>query len=140
MGKKFAAYDAQGDIYAYYDDIDSPVPSGVTSVLKITDTQWQTCIATPGYRVRSDALVAPVTLTTAEIAARQAASAWSAYQASAKAALDASDLTILRCCESGVAVPAVWATYRKALRTIVGATAGDPTQPLPAKPAYPAGT
>lgn len=65
---------------------------------------------------------------------------WFAYQAQAQTALDASDLTILRCYENAVAVPAAWSTYRKALRAIVSTTSGDPSQPLPAKPAYPAGT
>ncbi len=66
--------------------------------------------------------------------------AWPIYQASAQAALTESDKTILRCYENAVAVPAAWATYRKALRAIVGAASGDPAQPLPTKPAYPAGT
>ncbi|APD38433.1 hypothetical protein [Burkholderia pseudomallei] len=140
MGQKFAAFDAQGNISAHYDDVDSPVPAGVSNVIKISDAQWLACISTPGYMVKSGALVAPVPPTTAQIAAQQTAAAWSAYQASAKTALDVSDITILRCAEEAVAVPAAWITYRKALRAIVGAEAGDPTQPLPTKPAYPSGT
>lgn len=69
-----------------------------------------------------------------------AAQLWAAYQAQAQAALTESDKTALRCYENAVALPAAWATYRKALRTIVGASSGDPAQPLPTKPAYPAGT
>jgi len=65
---------------------------------------------------------------------------WARYQVQAQAALDKSDITILRCTENAVSVPAAWATYRKALRAIVGAATGDPTQPLPTQPAYPAGT
>lgn len=65
---------------------------------------------------------------------------WSSHQAQAKAALDASDITVLRCVEHGVAVPAEWATYRADLRAIVSASTGDATQPLPTRPAYPAGT
>jgi len=139
MGQKYAAYSAQGAITAYYDSVDSPLPTGLTAI-EITDAQWQTCISQQGWTVANGALVAPVPATTAQIAAQQAAAAWSAYQSSAKAALDVSDITILRCAENAVAVPAAWATYRKALRAIVSATSGDPTQPLPAKPAYPAGT
>lgn len=65
---------------------------------------------------------------------------WGDHQASAKDALDLSDVTVLRCVENGVAVPPEWAVYRKALRAIVSAASGDPTQPLPTRPAYPAGT
>jgi hypothetical protein len=68
------------------------------------------------------------------------AQAWSSYQMSAQSALAESDRTILRCYENTVAVPATWATYRKALRAIVSAASGDATQPLPTKPQYPAGT
>lgn len=65
---------------------------------------------------------------------------WSAYRENAKAMLADSDEVIMRCYENGVAVPADWVSYRKALRTIVGASAGDSNQPLPTKPAYPVGT
>ena len=57
-------------------------------------------------------------------------------KANAQTALDASDVTILRCVEVGVSVPAAWATYRKALRAVIS----DPTQPFPVKPPYPVGT
>lgn len=69
-----------------------------------------------------------------------AAQLWSAHQAQAQSALDASDITMIRCVEHGVAVPAEWATYRGALRAIVRSASGDPTQPLPTRPAYPVGT
>jgi len=65
---------------------------------------------------------------------------WAAYQLQAKGALDESDITVLRCYEHAVVVPAEWSTYRAALRAIVSASSGDPTAPLPTKPAYPAGT
>lgn len=56
----------------------------------------------------------------------------------AKAAdmLFASDRTVLRCYENGVAVPAAWVSYRKALRAVVSGTSAT----LPTQPAYPAGT
>lgn len=79
-------------------------------------------------------------LTAAQLSAQQAANAWTVYQATAMAALADSDITILRCYESAVVVPAEWSSYRKALRTIISSTSGDATQPLPAKPAYPAGS
>ena len=65
---------------------------------------------------------------------------WTAYQATAQTALNKSDVTILRCAENSVTVPPAWATYRKALRAIVGAATGDPAKPLPTRPCFPAGT
>lgn len=69
-----------------------------------------------------------------------AAQQWQAHQALAMTALVESDRTVLRCYENGVPMPAEWSAYRKALRAIVGAASGDPAQPLPIRPAYPAGT
>ena len=54
----------------------------------------------------------------------------------AQAALDKSDVTILRCIENRVVVPAEWATYRKALRALVASGTGT----MPTQPAYPQGT
>lgn len=65
---------------------------------------------------------------------------WASHQTYALAALSESDRTVIRCYENGVPVPADWTAYRKALRAIVAAETGDPTQPLPAKPSYPVGT
>ncbi|MGF6879033.1 hypothetical protein [Paraburkholderia sp. MM5477-R1] len=136
MGQKFAALDAKTGIVVFYDSVVSPPPADV-SAIEITDEQYQAASSTPGYTISSGALEAP---TAAQLAAQQAAAAWSTYQAAAQAALDKSDLTIVRCTENAVTVPAAWATYRKALRAIVGAASGDPTQALPTKPAYPSGT
>ncbi|WP_318833713.1 tail fiber assembly protein [Burkholderia cepacia] len=82
----------------------------------------------------------PPTLTAAQVTAQQTSIAWEAYRASAQAALTESDKTILRCYENAVPVPGAWSTYRKALRAIVSASSGDPTQALPSKPSYPSGT
>ena len=65
---------------------------------------------------------------------------WATYQRTAMSALDASDRVIVRCAEHGVTVPDAWKAYRVALRAIASATSGDASQPLPAIPAYPAGT
>lgn len=65
---------------------------------------------------------------------------WPTYQSLARSLLTDSDITILRCVENAVQVPVEWASYRKALRKIVGAETGDSTAALPVKPAYPAGT
>ncbi len=84
MGKKFAAYDAQGSITAFYDDEDSPAPEGV-SAIEITEDQWQGCLCTPGYKVVGGHLVAPPPPTAAQILAAAQASQIaiieSAYQA-----------------------------------------------------------
>lgn len=56
----------------------------------------------------------------------------------ARAALDASDTTVLRCLEHAVAVPDEWQAYRATLRAIASG-ASTPTA-LPTRPAYPAGT
>lgn len=139
MGQKLAAYDAAGNIIAYYDTEDSPAPGGI-SVIEISEDEWRACIRTPGYTVAGGALVAPVPPTSAQIASQQAAADWAVYQQSAKAELDASDVTLMRCFENAVTLPAAWAAYRKSLRAIVGAASGDATQPMPTRPAYPAGT
>lgn len=56
----------------------------------------------------------------------------------AKAALDKSDMTALRCFKAGVAFPAEWQTYVLALRAIVAGT--STVTVLPTQPAYPVGT
>ena len=48
----------------------------------------------------------------------------------AREALEASDITVLRCVERGIAVPQAWAAYREALREVVRTGAGE----LPARP------
>lgn len=58
------------------------------------------------------------------------------YKALAQAALDRSDVTVVRCVSAGLAVPAEWQAYRVALRAIVNSGVG----PLPARPDYPAGS
>jgi hypothetical protein len=86
MGQKSAAYDSAGAITGFYDSIDSPVPAGVTA-LAITDAEWQTCLADPGYTVAGGALVAPAAPTPAQLLAEaqtsQMAVLQSAYQSAA---------------------------------------------------------
>ena len=97
MGQKFAAYNASGAITAFYDSIDSPVPSGVIAI-EITDAQWQECLATPGYTVANGDLVAPAAPTAAELAAQQLAAT--------VAAAFAAGLTI-----TSTSTPAINGTY-----------------------------
>ncbi|WP_426399037.1 hypothetical protein ACN9M1_22340 [Ralstonia sp. R-29] len=67
MTAKFAAYDLNGHITAYYDSIDSPVPEGVTNVIEITQDEWLACINQPGYTVVDGALGAPLPPTAEEL-------------------------------------------------------------------------
>jgi hypothetical protein len=75
-----------------------------------------------------------------EPASPTAAELWTTYQAEAKAAFAESDLVATRCFKAGVPYPTEWQAYDNSLRGIVRATAGDPTEPFPARPEYPAGT
>lgn len=59
--------------------------------------------------------------------------------AQAQAALDKSDITILRCYSANVTVPSAWEIYRAALRIIVNGTDTTSTS-LPIAPSYPSGT
>lgn len=73
MGQKFAAYDATGEIIAFYDDVDSPAPQGVNTIPLSTD-QWQACISGSGtYLVQNDALVLAPVDSNAELANAKAA-------------------------------------------------------------------
>lgn len=71
--KKFAAYDSQGHITAYYDSIDSPVPPSVTNAIEITQDEWLACINQPGYTVVNGTLVAPLPPTNEELLAESKA-------------------------------------------------------------------
>lgn len=119
-------------IQSFYDAL---AKAGITTPVCLT-TDGQTLTYNPGT---SDAEIAAVQ---AVFAAWDPASpSWTDYQATAAAALAESDKTVLRCGENQIPVPADWATYRKALRAIVGATT-PPTQipALPTRPDYPPGT
>ncbi|WP_185805567.1 phage tail assembly chaperone [Achromobacter denitrificans] len=69
MRQKFAGYDSQGTIVAFYDSVDSPLPSGVDAI-EITLEEWQACLADPGWTVANGALVAPLPPSAAELAAQ----------------------------------------------------------------------
>jgi hypothetical protein len=68
ISQKAAAYNVDGGIVAFYDSLASPVPDGVT-VIDITDDEWQTCLAEPGWTVQGGALVPPEPLTGDELLA-----------------------------------------------------------------------
>ena len=57
-----------------------------------------------------------------------------ALRAQAQAALDKSDVQVLRCYEGGAPLPATWVAYRQQLRDIVSEKAAGP---VPEHPAWP---
>ncbi|WP_431819610.1 phage tail protein [Burkholderia sp. F1] len=94
MGKKFAAFDAQGNITAFYDSVDSPVPQGV-SVIGISNEQWSDLInaQSSGKRLVVDGTGKPAALdppppTRAEVAG--------AKRAERDTALSATDWLVAR--------------------------------------------
>jgi len=106
--------DASGKPWAIEtEDEERFLPEGLT---RITDEQYA-------------ALIAPT-----------AAQLWAAHQAQAQAELDHGDKVCTRCMKAGVPYPAAWDARDQALRAIVKASTGDPTQPLPTRPAYPENT
>ena len=124
---QFLTYDSNGNFTGAH--IQDVVPDGA-AYLEVDDATYANWV---NYRYVGGQIVAKPALD-------QSIAAWAAYQQQALAALSDSDITLLRCYENAVAVPAAWTTYRKALRAIVGAASGDATQPFPAKPAYPDAT
>lgn len=123
---------ASGALYAFEDDV------------LVTDTDGVYSFSTAdGVALNVPTTLKPFSTSApshSQIAEQEAAAAWAAYQSLAVAALTQSDQVILRCYENAVTVPRAWMDYRKALRVIIDAPSGDPTQKLPSQPAYPAGT
>ncbi|KMN20311.1 hypothetical protein [Pseudomonas weihenstephanensis] len=98
-----------------------------------TPEQWKT----PSDWILQGSEITAAPVSDPEIAL---AAAWKDHQASAQRALDKSDMTILRCYEGNVIVPAAWVMYRKELRSIISASMGDAALELPVTPEYPVGT
>lgn len=58
MGQKFAAYNEEGSIYAFYDDVDSPIPDGVERIIEVSFDEWQECLKNlSSYRIENGVLV-----------------------------------------------------------------------------------
>ncbi|KUZ66893.1 hypothetical protein WI36_24320 [Burkholderia ubonensis] len=88
MGQKFAAFDAQGNITAFYDSVDSPVPDGVANTVEITQDQWQTCINQQGkWHVVDGALAQVPPPTDAQLLASAQAAQSVALNAACSAAI-----------------------------------------------------
>ncbi|KUZ99235.1 hypothetical protein [Burkholderia ubonensis] len=87
MSQKYAAFDVQGNITAFYDSIDSPAPEGVQAI-EITDAEWQACISQQGqWRVSSGALAQVPPPTAAEQLASVKASTIAALNAACQATI-----------------------------------------------------
>ncbi|VVE90392.1 hypothetical protein PBR20603_04376 [Pandoraea bronchicola] len=59
MGQKFAGFDSNGAIVAFFDSEDSPAPEGTDNLIEISDDEWRACLVTPGYTVLDGELRAP---------------------------------------------------------------------------------
>ncbi len=75
-------------------------------------------------------------ITLGNMAEPAAAPADASLVSQARAALVASDRTVLRCVEAGLAVPADWHAFRNALRSVIAGRSAT----LPQQPDYPADT
>ncbi|OJA63819.1 phage tail protein [Burkholderia ubonensis] len=142
MNQKFAAFDAQGNITAFYDSVDSPAPSGV-NVVDISDDEWRALVngQSHGKRVMLDANLRPVLLdppapTRADVAA--------SMRSKRDSAMDATDWLVSRHQDekligSGTTLTSVQFStlikYRQALRDISDAD-GWPYIELPAAPDF----
>lgn len=87
MGQKFAMYDVQGSITGYFDSVDSPVPTGVTNVIQISDAQYQASLGSSGCKVIAGALVTPAAPTAAQLLAQAQAAQISLIEAAYQATI-----------------------------------------------------
>ncbi|WP_176316737.1 phage tail assembly chaperone [Burkholderia vietnamiensis] len=142
MGQKFAAFDAQRNITAFYDSFDSPVPNGVSAV-GISNAQWLDLIAAQysGKRLVIDDTGKPCAIdppppTRAEVAALK--------RAARDAALHATDWLVSRHQDEKLIGDGTTLTssqfealikYRQALREISNADRW-PDVALPAAPDF----
>lgn len=87
MGQKYATVDLVGNITAFYDSVDSPIPAGVTGTVEISDEDWQTAINTPGCRIEAGALLVPTPPTPSELLVAAQAAQSTKIQAACSAAI-----------------------------------------------------
>jgi len=135
------ALDAQGLAYlGWYavTDAGAPTYDPATQIVDIGYAFTPGVGVTKNYTVRSATTdeIAAHQKTQADATALAAAQAAAALKAQAQAALTKSDVTMIRCVENQITVPAEWAAYRHALRAIISTSTGT----IPASPSYPAGT
>ncbi|KWE44622.1 phage tail protein [Burkholderia ubonensis] len=142
MGQKFAAFDAQGNITAFYDSVDSPAPSGA-NVVGISNDEWRVLIDGPAHGKRGaiDESMRPVLIAPP---APSRDSVAKAMRGKRDSAMDATDWLVSRHQDekligSGTTLTsAQFSTlikYRQALRDISDAD-GWPYIELPAAPDF----
>jgi hypothetical protein len=140
MGQKYAAYDEQHTIVAFYDDAVSPAPKGA-QVIKLNDAQYRGLLIgqAEGKRMAIDESGLPVLLDPAPLSPDQLADA---KRAGRDAALSSTDWLIARHQDETFAGRGTTLTadqldellaYRKALRDLPLAD-GWPNVDLPAAP------
>ncbi|MFM0367856.1 phage tail assembly chaperone [Paraburkholderia aspalathi] len=142
MGQKFAAYNTQGAIVAFYDSVDSPAPGGA-AVTRITDEQWRLLLAgqEAGKRLAVNesgnaVLLDPLPPSRADVAATM--------RAGRDAAMSATDWLVSRHQDEKIIGNGTTLTadqfasllkYRQALRDLSDAP-GWPSVALPAAPEF----
>ncbi|KVC58902.1 phage tail protein [Burkholderia stagnalis] len=142
MGKKQAAFEASGNIIAFYDTVDSPAPAGA-NVVDITDDEWRALIDGPAHGKRAvldgnnrPSLIDPPAATRDDVAA--------SMRAKRDSAMDATDWLVSRHQDekligSGTTITSAQFSalikYRQALRDISGAD-GWPYIELPNAPDF----
>jgi hypothetical protein len=121
--QKYAAYDAEGKLLGFYSDEISPVPVGVNAI-KITTEEWQAAIQDGGQHIaiKDGKLVFPSDELKRSLAE---ASRAAGLKAQARAALDASDLAVIRAYELAQPVPKEVVDYREQLREVVRGSSTD---------------
>ncbi|WP_286079767.1 hypothetical protein [Pseudomonas sp. 29] len=82
----------------------------------------------------------PPVITQEEAAAIEKKRLWRVRQQDALVALVATDTVALRCFKAGAPYPQDWNEYTWALRNILSADDGNPSEPFPVKPDYPENT
>jgi hypothetical protein len=118
----------------FYDDAVHSKLQIPTDAVSISAAQYQALLAaqSSGQVIQADANGNPVAAVFVPSAEQTAAR----LKADAQTALDASDVTVLRCIEHDIVLPSEWVTYRTSLRAVVNGTSST----IPTRPAYPAGS